>query len=353
MDTNTEEINGTPSVSIREALGQSGAFLAFEERLSRSAKVDRPVLIVGQRGTGKELAAARLHFLSARWREPLVTLNCAALAPTLIESELFGSEAGAYTGALKRRIGRFEAAAGGTLFLDEIGSVPLEVQNKVLRVVEYGTFERVGGSVPVQVDVRIVGATNADLPALARQGRFKHDLLDRLSFEVLHIPPLKDREGDVLYLANHFAARMAHELGWGEVPVFSEGAAAALEAYSWPGNVRELKNVVERAVYRSETPLISRIVFDPFPPDRPLSGPELEEKPARVSAPDQDDRPAVSFDRPLSEQVRNLEVRLIREAMKEARYNQRKAAQLLGLTYHQFRGLYRKHGGAEALEEWA
>ena len=172
----------------------------------------RPVLCIGERGTGKELAVSKLHYLSPRWQGPLVALNCAALSPALIESELFGHEEGAFTGATGRRTGRFEAAHGGTLFLDEIAQIPIEVQEKILRVVEYGMFERVGSSQPIQVDVRIVGATNADLMALAAAGRFKRDLLDRLSFDVLLLPPLRERREDILLLANHFAARMTFEL---------------------------------------------------------------------------------------------------------------------------------------------
>jgi len=325
-----------------EALGQSAAFLAFQEQLSRVARVDRPVVIVGERGTGKELAARRLHYLSARWNQPLVTLNCAALAPTLIESELFGHEAGAFTGAVGRREGRFETADGGTLFLDEIADIPLQVQEKILRVVEYGVFERVGAAASVRVDVRIVGATNADLTARAVEERFKRDLLDRLSFEVLYVPPLRERTGDVLLLAGHFAARMAFELGWQDVPEFTDEAAQALDGYEWPGNVRQLKNVVERAVYRSESATIGQIEFDPFrAPDglRPplsarQSGPASESpEPARPPA----------LDRPFAEAVRELEVGLLRRALERARHNQRKASELLGLTYHQFRGLYRKH----------
>ncbi|OQY49473.1 MAG: AAA family ATPase [Desulfobacteraceae bacterium 4572_89] len=247
-----------------QGLGQSEVFLEFQEKISRVAPIDRPVLVLGERGTGKELAAARIHFLSKRWQKPLVTLNCAALTPTLIGSELFGYEKGAFTGAGTRQAGRFEQASGGTLFLDEIGSIPMEVQEKILRVVEYGSFERVGSSRPVQVDVRIVAATNADLSEMADKGTFKRDLLDRLSFEVIYAPPLRYRKEDILLLANHFAGRMAFELGWEEVPELSHGAVEALEAYSWPGNIRELKNVVERAVYRSGSQLIHGISFNPF-----------------------------------------------------------------------------------------
>ena len=336
----------------QEALGRSESFLTFQERLSKAARVDRPVLVIGERGTGKELAAARLHFLSPRWREPLVALNCAALSPSLIESELFGHEAGAFTGADRRRAGRFESAHGGTLFLDEIGSIPMEAQEKILRAVEYGTFERVGGSSPVTVDVRIVGATNADLPALAARGRFKADLLDRLSFEVLHLPPLRQRGGDVMFLASHFAVRMAHELGRPAVPVFSDRAAAALEDYPWPGNVRELKNVVERAVYLAESDRIDAIVFNPFPGcrPRPEPAPASAGMPV-VSAEKGEGYAGPVLDRPLTEQVRDLEVSLLQAALEKARFNQRRAAGILGLTYNQFRSLYRKHGGPERFSQ--
>jgi psp operon transcriptional activator len=326
---------------LSEALGQSEAFLAFQERLSRVARVDRPVLIIGERGTGKELAARRLHYLSARWEQPLAALNCAALAPTLIESELFGYEAGAFTGAVQRRAGRFEAADGGTLFLDEIATIPVEVQEKILRVVEYGTFERVGSAQRVEVDVRIVGATNTDLAAMAQQGRFKRDLLDRLSFEVLFLPPLREREGDVQLLANHFAARMGFELGQQEVPEFSEEAMAALESYRWPGNVRELKNVVERAVYRSDSPRIARIEFDPFQSPFGPATAAAEEEQGDVEAPAP--LPFELPEKPFAEVIREVEVRLVRRALQRSRYNQKRAAGILGLSYDQFRRLYRKH----------
>jgi len=330
-----------PAFPFQEAIGESEAFLDFQERLSRAAKVDRPILVVGERGTGKELAASRLHYLSPRWRNPFLALNCAALSPGLIESELFGYELGAFTGAVKRRIGRFETAHEGTLLLDEIGNIPLEAQEKILRVVEYGAFERVGGSGVVNVDVRIIGATNADLPVLARQGRFKRDLLDRLSFEVLVLPALRDRLGDVPLLAHHFATRMAKELGRDASPVFTREALAALDAYSWPGNVRELKNVVERAVYRSDSAAIKEIVFDPFP-ESGLALPSEKRQTADSTVPFPP-QSAVTLETPLHRQVAELEIRLIQRALLKAGYRQRKAADLLGLTYHQFRGLYRKH----------
>jgi len=327
-------------VGMEDALGSSDAFLEFQERLSRAAPVDRPVLLIGERGTGKEIAASRLHYLSTRWQNPLIALNCSALSSSLIESELFGYEKGAFTGAEQRHVGRFEAAAGGTIFLDEIGLLPMEVQEKILRVVEYGTFERVGSPESIEADVRIVAATNTDLLALADEGRFKRDLLDRLSFEVLYLPPLRERKGDVLLLANHFAGRMALELGWQDAPRFSPETAAKLESYNWSGNIRELKNVVERAVYRSDTPLITTVVFQPFnlSPGRQLSEETGDEKKeVRDFALNE------ITGMPFKEAIRKMELLLLKKALKESRFNQRKAARAMGLTYHQVRGLYRKY----------
>jgi psp operon transcriptional activator len=332
--------------SAQEALGRADVFLDFQQQLARVAKVQRPVLLIGERGTGKELAAARVHFLSPRWGGPLIKLNCAALSPSVLESELFGHELGAFTGAARRRIGRFEAANGGTLFLDEIGQMPIPVQEKILRVVEYGSFERVGASEPVTVDVRIVGATNANLPALAAAGQFKDDLLDRLSFEVLFVPTMRERgDADIDLLAQHFAARMAAELGLAKTPVFSAAAQASLRSYPWPGNVRELKNVVERAVSRAEGSSIQEVVFDPFrragndsAPLPPLAAKAGDEIAAAKGIAGQ--TPALPANLP--DVLAEIEQRYLRQALTQARFRQREAAALLGLTYDQFRGLYRK-----------
>ncbi|MDC7224271.1 MAG: sigma 54-interacting transcriptional regulator [Spirochaetales bacterium] len=312
----------------QDGLGESKEFLDFQNQLSRAARVDRSVLVIGERGSGKELAASRIHFLSKRWDGPLVTLNCAALPPALIETELFGHESGAYTGASGRRKGRFEEAHGGTLFLDEIGLIPLEVQEKILRVVEYGSFERVGSSKPIEVDVRIVGATNADLPALCEEGKFKRDLLDRLSFEVLFIPPLRVRKGDINLLAFYFANRMALELGIEESAEFTEEVLNQLNQYTWPGNVRELKNVVERAVYRSESFPIGCVRFDPF--DNPYTH-------------DSSVLPPTDDLGRFKEVIRQMEISFVQASLERSRYNQKKAAEQLGVTYDQFRGLYRKY----------
>ncbi|WP_027185900.1 sigma 54-interacting transcriptional regulator [Desulfovibrio inopinatus] len=317
-----------------EPLGQSDAFLKFQEELSRVSRVDRPVLIVGERGTGKELAAIKLHYLSKRWDGPMVTVNCAALTESLLESELFGHEEGAFTGARGKRLGRFESADQGTLFLDETGSISLPIQTKILRVVEYGMFERVGGSKSIKVDVRIIGATNANLRELARKGSFKRDLLDRLAFEVLHVPPLRLRYGDISLLTDHFGGRMAVELGMDTPPDFSSSARQALEKYTWPGNVRELKNVVERAVARSQGQRIESVVFDPFTcpfemlPDEHVSGlvPVERELPCDLKA-----------------ILERTEVHYLEAALAQAEHKQRQAAELLGLRYDQFRSLFRKH----------
>ena len=235
-------------------VGQSSVFLDAVERTSRAAPMRRPVLVIGERGTGKELIAERLHRLSPRWGEPLVTLNCAALPETLIEAELFGHEAGSFTGATRARVGRFEEADKGTLFLDELATLSMGAQERLLRAVEYGEVTRIGASKPVRVDVRIVAATNEDLPAMAAEGRFRPDLLDRLSFEVITLPPLRAREGDVAVLSDYFGRRMAAELGWDDWPGFADHTLMQMVAYPWPGNVRELRNVIERAVYRWDDP---------------------------------------------------------------------------------------------------
>ncbi len=321
----------------REAIGQSEPFLKFQERLSQIAPIDRPVLILGERGTGKELAAKRLHYLSKRWQGELVALNCAALPANLMEAELFGHERGAFTGAGHRRLGRFETAHRGTLFLDEIGTIPMEVQEKILRVVEYGTFERVGSSQSIEVDARLIAATNADLPRMVENGRFKEDLLDRLSFEVLYVPPLRERGEDIEILADHFATKMVLELGRGEIPRFTEDARRELMAYPWPGNIRELKNVVERAVYRSRNDIIDELLFHPFksqpPPPAATASEEAEEGSLLLED---------LIRLPLPEAVWRLKVLMLQNSLHRARHNQKRAARLLGLSYDQFRGIYRK-----------
>lgn len=342
-------------------VGQSVAFIDALERASRAAPMRRPVLVVGERGTGKELIAERLHRLSDRWEEPLVTMNCAALPETLIEAELFGHEAGAFTGATKTRIGRFEEADGGTLFLDELATLSMGAQERLLRAVEYGEVTRIGASRAVRVDVRIVAATNENLPHLARTHRFRADLLDRLSFEVITLPPLRVREGDVAMLSDYFGRRMAAELGWENWPGFADHVRGQLEAHLWPGNVRELRNVVERAVYRwgGEDEPIGHVQFDPF--DSPWMPAPSAEPPSRKHA--EPLRPAsqegggeaesfahpTHFDRidDLRGAVDAHERAILEHALGRHRWNQRQTARALGLTYDQLRHCIRKHGLSE------
>lgn len=222
-------------------IGESPAFLAVLDKVSQLAPIERPVLIIGERGTGKELIAQRLHYLSKRWDKPLLSLNCATLSEGLIDSELFGHESGSFTGSKGKHKGRFERAEGGTLFLDELATAPLLVQEKLLRVIEYGEYERVGGHTALNADVRLVCATNADLPRLAEQGDFRADLLDRLAFDVIMLPPLRERKEDILSLAEHYAMKMCRELQLEYFVGFTHQAQQALLDYSWPGNVRELK----------------------------------------------------------------------------------------------------------------
>ena len=325
-----------------QLVGQSLAFLDAVEQAGRAAELNRPVLVIGERGTGKELIAERLHRLSPRWGEPLIVMNCAALPETLIEAELFGHEQGAFTGATRARAGRLEEADGGTLFLDELATLSMAAQERLLRVIEYGEVTRIGASRPMTVDVRIVAATNENLPALADAGRFRADLLDRLSFEVITLPPLRAREGDVAVLADHFGRRMAAELGWAEWPGFASACIAELEAHSWPGNVRELRNVVERAVYRWNEPgrAVAQIVFDPFAsPWKPQAAllrtteEEAKPPPAASTAHITDLRAAVDAH----------EAAILKATLERHRYNQRATAKALGLTYDQLRHCMRKH----------
>ena len=313
-------------------LGEANSFLEVLEQVSRLAPLNKPVLIIGERGTGKELIASRLHYLSGRWDGPFISLNCAALNENLLDTELFGHEAGAFTGAQKRHPGRFERADGGTLFLDELATAPMLVQEKLLRVIEYGELERVGGSQPLQVNVRLVCATNADLPDMVAQDKFRADLLDRLAFDVVLLPPLRDRRSDIMLLANQFAIQMCRELGLPLFAGFSERARETLLGYRWPGNIRELKNVVERSVYRhgsSETEL-DDIIIDPF-----LRPRQQVEAPAKING------PLLPLD--LRQFQLDQEKRLLEQSLNEAKFNQKRAAELLGLTYHQLRALLKKH----------
>jgi psp operon transcriptional activator len=335
---------GTPTLS--PLIGEAPVFLTMLEQVSRAAPLHKPVLVIGERGTGKELIAARLHYLSGRWEQPFVKLNCSALTESLLETELFGHEAGAFTGAERRRIGRFELADDGSLFLDELATIPLRMQEKILRVIEYGEFERVGGTETLRVDVRIIGATNEDLPTLATSGRFRRDLLDRLAFDVITVPPLRARREDILTLAEHFAVNVSAELKRAYFPGFAPAARAALLDYPWPGNVRELKNAVERSIYRSTDPdaPIAQIALDPFAsPFRIAPEPDTQDTDTAGPFRAANAGPNMALPMDLKEAVKAFEVRCLEAALAEARYNQRAAAGMLGLSYHQLRACLRKY----------
>lgn len=331
-------------------IGESNAYLTVLEQVSRLTQLNRPALIVGERGTGKELIAERLHFLSDRWAKPLIKVNCAALSDSLLESELFGHEAGAFTGATKRHIGRFERADGGTLFLDELATMSMKTQEKILRFIEYGDFERLGGSTAQKADVRLVAATNEDLPSLADKGKFRHDLLDRLAFDVITLPPLRERPEDILLLAEFFAVSMCKELGLAYFPGFSTEARVDLLEYSWPGNIRELKNAVERSVYRqqnSDQPL-EHILLDPFAsPYRPSVN---TKEATALSPPDRNVQTTIKFPLDFKRACSEQEILWLKAALQSAKFNQKDAAHLLGLTYHQLRALLRKYHLIQKLE---
>ena len=307
--------------SLAAMVGLSRPLRQLVGTISRVAKVPRPVLIVGERGTGKELVARAVHALSRR-TGPLIAINCAAFTDALLESELFGHEAGAFTGATKPRAGRFEQADRGTLFLDEVGNMSLAFQAKILRVVEYGTYQRVGGDGrDVKTSARVIAATNCDLPAKIADGGFLGDLYDRLSFEVIEVPPLRKRPADVEPLANHFLRQFAREIPDFAGKTMSSAALDMLRSYRFPGNVRELKNIIERAAFRDTTGEIN-------PEDiGHLAG-------EHVAA-------AGGF----KEKLDAFAHRLLRDALSAANGNGAEAARLLGLEYHQFRYFQRKHLG--------
>ena len=349
-------------LSLPRMIGESASFLEMQEHVSRVAPLNKPVLVVGERGTGKELIASRLHYLSSRWQQAFLKINCAALSESLLEAQLFGHEAGAFTGASGQRKGYFERADGGTLFLDELANTAMPVQEKILRVIEYGEFERLGGSQTIKVDIRLVAATNEDLPALARSGKFREDLLDRLAFDVVTLPPLRARADDILVLAEHYAIGMVKEMGQDFFAGFSNDVQRELLSYSWPGNVRELKNVVERAVYLHPGRVISKLVFNPFvSPYRPALSPvRVQQSAAEVDVantnnplPLQESGKSKQLNHAtlswsgdtldFQEHIQNYETELLRKALEHCQFNQRKTATFLNLSYHQLRGYLRKY----------
>ncbi len=345
-------------------IGQATSFLEVLDHVSIAAPIDKPVLIIGERGTGKELIAERLHFLSKRWESNYVKLNCATLSESVLESELFGHESGSFTGANKRHEGRFERANGGTLFLDELANTSLNVQEKLLNVIEYGEFERVGGTRPVKTDVRLICATNEDLPSLVAQGKFRADLLDRLAFDVITLPPLRYRQEDILLLSETFAINMARQLELEYFGGFGAKAKQILLSYDWPGNIRELKNVVERSLYRHDNAALplQKILINPFEsPYRPTQSiassvtPNIEVNTVNVTKTDDVNSNEIlnlhsspTFPLDFKTVTQDFEIDIIKQSLVSAQFSQKKAAQLLGITYHQLRGLLKKYNLLES-----
>ncbi|WP_345864946.1 phage shock protein operon transcriptional activator [Shewanella algae] len=343
-------------------IGQSNALLEVLEHVSQIAPLSKPVLIIGERGTGKELIAERLHYLSQRWDQSFIKLNCSSLSENLLESELFGHESGAFTGAKGRHEGRFERADGGTLFLDELANTSGLIQEKLLRVIEYGEYERVGGSKTLNADVRLICAANEDLPSLAEAGEFRADLLDRLAFDVITLPPLRCRREDILPLAEYFAVGMARQLKLELFTGFAAEAVATMMDHSWPGNIRELKNAIERSVYRHghNPEPIENIVLDPFAsPYRPTKrvkthsrqlataevGNEVLVGSATAPTNDSPEPSAnqIQFPVDFKQCCEDFETDLIQRALSASQFNQKKTAELLGLSYHQLRGILKKY----------
>jgi len=315
-----------PGHGSRAGIGSSPSFLEVLQQAHDLAQIPRPILIRGERGTGKELLARFIHAESPRFRRPYLIVNCGAFQEELLVAHLFGNERGAFTGATERRKGIFEQADGGTLFLDEIANLSPTAQARLLRVVEYQTFQRVGGIETITVDVRVVAASNADLRRLIDEGRFLPDLYDRLSFAELTLPPLRARREDIPQLVKHFVTLLHREVPDLGPARFTPAALEVLGAYSWPGNIRELKNVVER-LYVSDR-------------DRVINAGEL---PIEIGAPE-------PIRGTFPEKVAAFEKTLLLGALREAGGNQRQAAEALGLTYDQLRHYYKKYGLADALK---
>ncbi len=323
-------------------IGEAPCFLSVLDKVSRLAPIERPVLILGERGTGKELIAQRLHYLSKRWDQPLVTLNCSSLSEGLIDSELFGHEAGAFTGSKGKHQGRFERAEGGTLFLDELATAPLSVQEKLLRVIEYGHYERVGGNKILQANVRLVCATNANLPDMVKKNHFRADLLDRLAFDVIHLPPLRQRTEDIPLLAEYYAIKMCRELSLPLFVGFSDNACQQMMEYHWPGNVRELKNVIERAVYQQGdcNDPIDTLILNPF--ESAWSN-KAEPLPSADNKSELTSNHCYTFPMDYKKWQEKQDIALLSQVMEQTKHNQKRAAQMLNLSYHQLRGMLRKY----------
>ena len=319
-------------------VGSSEPMLRVLEQVRKVAATDATALVLGESGTGKELVARAIHDGSPRREKPFVSVSCAAIPEGLLESELFGHERGAFTGAIRRKLGRFELAHEGTLFLDEVGDLPPSVQVKLLRVLQERRFERVGGEETVEVDVRLVSATNRDLPELVREGRFREDLYYRLDVVAIRLPALRERPGDVEELARHFLARAGPRLGRPALTGFTPDALELLRKHRWPGNVRELENVVEQAVVFAEGELVVAADL----PDALRRAPA-----AQAAAP----ASLTTGDRSLTEVLEDLERRLILDAYERAKGVKAETARILGIKPSALYYKLEKYGIASAGEK--
>jgi two-component system nitrogen regulation response regulator GlnG len=322
-----------PGVTL---IGTSTAMQEIFKTIGRVAKSDATVLIEGESGTGKELIARAIHFHSPRWNGPFVALNCSAIPRDLLESELFGHERGAFTGASDRRLGRFETATGGTLFLDEVGDMPIELQVKLLRVLQEREFSRVGSAQVLKADVRIIAATNQTLERAVREGKFREDLYFRLKVVPITVPPLRERRGDIPELIRHFIAKINADMGT-DIAAIASDAEAALVRHPWPGNVRELENCLLRAAVLAPGRTLAEedlSLSDPTPPP-PLSGSVAEMLQAAVSAIVNDpSRPQKELHAAV---VAAVERPLIELVLEQTGGNQLRAADLLGINRNTLR----------------
>jgi len=325
-------------VSVLDTLiGRSAAMVEVYKEIGRVARTEMTVLLTGESGTGKELVARAIHGNSVRSRGPFITVNVAAIPKDLIESELYGHEKGSFTGALERRPGKFELAQGGTLFLDEIGEMPIELQAKLLRVLQEREVDRVGGSRPLPVDVRIVAATNAELARSVEDGRFRRDLYYRLAVVPIRLPPLREREGDVVLLARHFVAKYGEQLR-GRPVSLARDAEPLLLAHAWPGNVRELQNVIQRALLKLAGPRLTAKDLSGLLPtgagtERGIQG--LVDSMLDSPAPESGRYQAV---------LAAVEAPLIAAALTRTNGNQLRAAELLGMNRNTLRERMRALG---------
>jgi transcriptional regulator with GAF, ATPase, and Fis domain len=309
------------------------------EQVRSAAPTDRTILLCGESGTGKELFAEAIHASSPRSGKPLVRFSCAALQPSVLESELFGHEKGAFTGAIRQKAGRFELAHGGTMLLDEVDDIPMELQVKLLRAVEQQTFERVGGEQPVRVDVRLICTTKCDLLKLVKEGRFREDLYYRLNVICFTIPPLRERPDDIPFLARHFAAKHASLVGGKTVEV-SAHAIDELMRHSWPGNVRELEHVIERALACCRESGDGHEGHHEIRPEHVLPLDTAPTDPASMPLLELGEASRVS----LTETVSDIERRMILLALRQCGSNQARAAQRLGIPRTTLRDKMAKYG---------